>query len=168
MDNATLGSDSDILSMTRKVADWITCVDSTAAHEQAVKVRNDYPIHGFDDRDAPPVKLPNTELGIVRYGAFARFRCHGLRITQGNIDELLTFRDEPTSSSSEPLSSTWAVGVTEHMTRQHEILTVPGADLDYLESAWAGGERLAHEPFDGGQGTTFYAAFQYRCFINDS
>lgn len=169
-DQVSLGPDSDIVSKKASVFDWmsrmdIDCRPGDALHASGV----DY-MAPMDHDDTPSVTLPVCELGAVRSASTNIFKLAGLRVTEGNVESLLTLSNNPADKRKDPLDRSgkfrdFARKLVNEITRWKEVLLVLGADLDLVEKDWTD-QREEHEPFDEGNGAEFYALFEYRCFIN--
>ena len=170
-DEISLGPDSDILSKSRTIQDWITRVPTTVVQDDSAGPSGSKPIHPENHDDILSVKLPYTKLGSVRPVSTIDFQLTGLRLTEGNVESLLALSDGPQDRDPRGRGqscSRCARKLVNELTRWDEVLVILGADLDYIERVWTNEEKTMYEPFDEGPGAEFYAIFEYRCFMNVS
>ena len=168
-DEVSLGPDSDIVSKDRTIRDWISRVPSIVVQGEAARPLGNKPIHPEGHNDILSVRLPNTKFGVVRPVSTMTFQLAGLRLTEGNVESLLTLSDGFQSIDPRHQGTNFspcARRLVNEITRWDEVLVVLGADLDNIERVWTDEERMTPEPFDEGPGTEFYAIFEYRCFMN--
>ena len=142
---------------------------STVTEGRFRRFSNDERFNTEDDTNFLFVNLPNTELGAIRLVSNTLFRLTGLRLTEGNVENLLALSDKtigPDHGGRKP--SPCARKLVKEMTRWDEVLLVMGADLDHIEHIWTNNKTAMPEPFEEGPSTEFYVIFEYRCFLNES
>lgn len=162
-DEVSLGPDSNILSKERTIGNWMTRVPSTVVQDEPTLPSEDRP------NDILSMRIPNTELGVVRPASTTIFQLAGLRVTEFNVESLLILNDTPyfiPSSRQNTKCRDSARKVVNEITRWDEVLVVLGADLDNIERVWTDEEKVMPDPFDEGPGAEFYVIFEYRCYIN--
>ncbi|KAK3704141.1 anthranilate synthase / indole-3-glycerol phosphate synthase [Vermiconidia calcicola] len=169
-DQVSLGPDSDIVSKNGFVLDWMSRIDSDSRHGEVLHASGVGHMGRKDHDERPSVTLRLCELGAVRSASTNIFKFAGLRVTEGNIESLLTLSNNPADKCKDPLDHSGnfrasARRLFNEIMRWKEVLLVLGADLDHVEHAWTDA-RAEPVPFDEGAGAEFYALFEYRCFIN--
>jgi hypothetical protein len=166
-DEVSLGPDTDIVSKEKTIWDWIPHSDAGTAVQYEVPQGTEEELMDPESHN-DILSLKPTEFGRVRSVSATIFQLIGLRVTEGNVESLLTLLDTPHSNDQRGNTSTHsqlARRLVNEISRYDEVLVVLGADLDDIERVWTD-EEIIPATFDEDLETEFYVVFEYRCFIN--
>lgn len=104
--------------------------------------------------------IPTSSYGVIRQVKNVIFRCSGLRITDGNIEDLL-----PCGLGDQSIGAC-ARELLHQLTRWEDIIVIDAADLGNLEKMWSGADTSSFHKYNKPTEFEFCVKFQYRCYID--
>ncbi|KAL9105555.1 MAG: hypothetical protein Q9227_009299 [Pyrenula ochraceoflavens] len=161
-DDVSLLEDSDILSLRRKVSNWIPAPPTIANTQGSINVPLRKTVPPLNHQSLVPFTIPHTKLGSLRSATIANFRFSCLYITLASMVEVLGVDQKPSLQERDAIAPARKllriIGSWDH------IMLLSKQQLDLVEARWTKAPRRTSEVVSVKD--EFFVAFEFATYLD--